>query len=333
MISIKGVDLRSLPISGLQKVRELESFDGPLLTHFRHPSGEDYLYYWCDCDAAVNRWMVMRVGENSILRLINRLVPLDFVIPAGAKDDFVYFVDLDGMGRTIQVTLTLKNAVPDEYLPQPGAYPRMRIAGDERAYSILVEGALSLDELFDLPTKFSQAYSLQYTIATLRPESFNSFPWRGGFSSMHFYRGIAKKMPAEARADLDAVQLASPGFIRFVMERKPAELVVDGIKHFLDRESESQAAYDRLRIYVRDHKLNDLREKNANFESQPWKEHEESLARLSKELIEAMELQGGEVLLQATEGPFESAKIAMSYAQRLKELARAAADGTIVFPR
>lgn len=121
MITLRGIEIPSLPISGLRKVRDLDAFDGPLLSHFRHPSGDDYLYYWCDCDEAANRWMVLRVTESNILRLANRVVPLDYVIPAGARDDFVYFVDEDGSGRPAQVFLVLKKDLPREYTPESGA--------------------------------------------------------------------------------------------------------------------------------------------------------------------------------------------------------------------
>ncbi|HVA51350.1 MAG TPA: hypothetical protein VNH11_33725 [Pirellulales bacterium] len=332
MIALRGIEIPSLPISGLHKVRDLDAFDGPLLSHFRHPSGDDYLYYWCDCNDSANRWMVLRVTERNILRLANRVVPLDYVIPTGAKDDFVYFVDLDGNGRAARVLLVIKENVPADYTPQGGARLPSRVLGDDGSYTILVEGPLSLDELFELPTKYSQAYSLQYTLATLRPDGFEAFPWRGGFSSMHFYRDIAKKLPAEAKPALDAVQIASPGFIRFVMDRRTASLVTEAVGRFLDAKSAANLAYDRLRLYIRAEKLNDLREKNKDLRSHEWAEHDAKLIDFTRSLIEAMQVIGGEILSSAAEAPFESAKITMSYAHRLRELAHFANAGQIIFP-
>jgi hypothetical protein len=332
MIALRGIEIPSLPISGLHKVRDLDAFDGPLLSHFRHHSGDDYLYYWCDCDDSTNRWMVLRVTESNILRLVNRVVPLDFVIPSGAKDDFVYFIDQDSHGRAARVFLVLKENVPPEYTPQGGSRLPTRNVGEDGSYSILVEGSLSLDELFELPTKYSQAYSLQYTLAALKPDRFEGFPWRGGFSSMHFYRDIAKKLPAEAKPALDAVQIASPGFIRFIMDRRTAKMVTEAVGRFLDAKSASNLAYDRLRLYIRDEKLNDLREKNRDFRSADWTRHDAKLVELTRSLIEAIQIVGGEILLNAARAPFEAAKITMSYAHRLKELAHFAAAGKIIFP-
>jgi hypothetical protein len=75
--------LTALPMGGLRHVRDLIYFDGPLLSHFKHPKGDDYLYYWCDCDEQANRWMVLRVTETSILWLTSGRWTLDTVIPNG----------------------------------------------------------------------------------------------------------------------------------------------------------------------------------------------------------------------------------------------------------
>ena len=276
--------------------------------------------------------MVLRVTESNVLRLANRVVPLDYVIPSAAKDDFVYMVDVDGTGRTARAMLVPKENVPADYTPQSGARLPTRVAAEDGSYTLLVEGPLSLDELFELPTKYSQAYSLQYTLATLQPDGFEAFPWRGGFSSMHFYRDIAKKLPAEAKPALDAVQIASPGFIRFFMDRRTARLVTEAVSRFLSSKSAASLAYDRLRMYIRDQKLNDLREKNRVFRSPDWSTHDARLSELTRSLIDAMQVMGGEILLKAAEAPFESAKITMSYAHRLKDLARFANEGQIIFP-
>ena len=122
MEPVEGAILRSLPVSGLEHVRDLDDFEGPLLSQYAHPSGDQYLFYWCDCDDTVNRWMVLRVSEASILRLIHRVVPLDYVIPKSCRDDFVYLIDTDSAGVTTSVNLTGLSAIPPAYTPQPGAF-------------------------------------------------------------------------------------------------------------------------------------------------------------------------------------------------------------------
>src|SRR5258707_791299 len=120
MKPLGGITLPTLPISGLRRVRDLIYYDGPLLSHFEHANGDDYLYYWCDCDESTNRWMVLRVDESSILRLINRFVPLDYVIPGGCRDDFVYFVDIGSDSAIVAASLLNVARVPEDYVPDKG---------------------------------------------------------------------------------------------------------------------------------------------------------------------------------------------------------------------
>jgi hypothetical protein len=127
MITLEGTELASLPIAGLRKVGDIDAFDGPLICHFRDTGNDDYLYYWCDCDAAANRWMVLRVGESELLRLANGVAPLHDVIPAAAKDDFVYFVEIDGNNKAARVLQVPKGNVPADYMPETGTALR---AGD-----------------------------------------------------------------------------------------------------------------------------------------------------------------------------------------------------------
>lgn len=119
---IKSISLPRFPVQDLSLVRHLDYYDGPLLSEFRRKNGERYLYYWCDCDKQVNRWMVLRIAEASILRLANRFVPLDFVIPEKCLDDFVYFVDISSTGKIVKTRLTDVDEIPDEYKPSSGSY-------------------------------------------------------------------------------------------------------------------------------------------------------------------------------------------------------------------
>ena len=121
MKEIGGFTIPGLPITGLKHVRDLLYHEGPLLSQYAHPNGDTYLHYWCDCDEMQNRWMVLRVNEAMVLRLVNHFLPLDQVVPQACRDDFVYFVDTDGR-ETRSVKMVAMADIPPDYLPQPGAY-------------------------------------------------------------------------------------------------------------------------------------------------------------------------------------------------------------------
>ena len=176
MIPLPGQSLSSLPISGLCKVRDLEYFDGPLLSHFQHARGGHYLSYWCDRDEEVNRWMLIRVGEASIVRLINRFIPLDRAIPQACQDDYVYFIDLDTHGATVRASLCITEQIPEGYLPKPGVYLEYEPSKDDRSYAVLIEGTLTNEQLSEIPVRYGQAYAFLYLVNVLRRGYPQSFP-------------------------------------------------------------------------------------------------------------------------------------------------------------
>ncbi len=192
MKTIDGIPLTGLPVSGLRHVRDLSYFDGPLLSHYEHPNGDDYLYYWCDCDETANRWMVLRVSEASILRLVQRVVPLDFVIPNGCRDDFVYVIDTTTTGAIHQAALVLKSKIPADYRPKAGTYLESETPANDQSYAVLVEGDWSVHDLGDFPNTFEKTYSFLYSLNVLHVREVEAFPWRGGFSSYHFFKWTSR---------------------------------------------------------------------------------------------------------------------------------------------
>jgi len=288
MRELEGSPLPILPIIGLERVRDLESFDGPLLTHFRHRrQGDNYLYYWCDCDEKANRWMILRVSETNIIRLMNRFVPLDFVVPKACQDDFVYFADMDASGQLANVTLTRLDSIPLEYVPSHGAYldALATHTDDLRSYPVLIERQLSIETLSAIPRVFSQIYAFVYCFFALRRQDLSGFPWRGGFSAMHFYRWLAGLVPGEYSPSVDTLQYASPGFIRFSsLDPKVVIQVGSFITRFVKDYSEIMLQYSILMEYIRTNKLNEIR----TVEDARWSNHGDELVNRTRGLLQAL---------------------------------------------
>src|SRR5262245_38565982 len=66
---------KALPVQ-LSHVRDIEGYEGPLLSEFRSEHGEPYLYHWCDRDKTHNRWLVVRTVKREILRYEAGDIPL-----------------------------------------------------------------------------------------------------------------------------------------------------------------------------------------------------------------------------------------------------------------
>lgn len=332
MLKIQGSVLEFLPVVDLERVRDLEYYDGPLLSHFRHRrKGDHYLYYWCDCNETVNRWMILRVGEASIIRLVNRFVPLDYVIPKACQDDFVYFVDMDSDGLADKVTLCRLAAVPEIYVPAEGAYLHVDAPTDakhRRTYSVLIESNLSIGELSDLPRVFSQAYAFLYILLVLKPAKLAGYPWRGGFSAVHFYRWLLDLIPGEDRPSVATLQYASPGFIRFALDPNIAGRIGNLITNMLGENDALMGTYRELYGYIRSNKLNDLKRTDQD----EWSKHDRPLTVFTRTILQQLNLPEPEELIAVARRPFEAAKIALSFVRRVRHLAKLDADGLVRFP-
>jgi hypothetical protein len=331
MLELPGIDFKSLPIRGLQKVRDLDDFDGPLLIHFRHRRGDNYIYYWCDCDAGFNRWMVLRISETNILRLVNRIVPLDFVIPKQCQDDFAYFIDIDAAGRTSRCTLIAISDVPAEYVPDAGAYLDLAAAMDPASYAVLIDGDWSLDTLSELPRRFSQVYAFLYALREMALSSMISHPWRGGFSAMHFYKWLAEIIPSEHRPQPRRISYASPGFIQFSLHRQTAGYVVKCMNTMSGKGSQSASLHSELEGYIRLNKLNELPESDPRWETT----FNGPLLEYTNRMLFDLGIPDAEIesFVSAAPRPFEAAKIAKSFVTRLKQLAKYEHDGLAKYPR
>ena len=90
------------------KVSDLIYFDGPLLSHFITPNGDNYLFYWCDVDDLYNRCIIQKYIQKNI--------PLKDII-LSPLDGFVYVADIDNDINYQSVQILLSKELPDEYVP------------------------------------------------------------------------------------------------------------------------------------------------------------------------------------------------------------------------
>lgn len=120
MIQLRGIESK-FPTNDLRKVADLIYFDGPFLSHYVSKSGDNYLSYWVDCDESNQRWLVFRVGINSLQNYVNKKKSL-YELINGVDDGFVYAVDISEDGTQSVPLMTFLADIPDEYLPTADSY-------------------------------------------------------------------------------------------------------------------------------------------------------------------------------------------------------------------
>jgi hypothetical protein len=92
-------------------------------------------------------------------------------------------------------------------------------------YIITIGGIWSLNDFYELPHVFEQAYVFNCAVFQVEMtttferlnEVFLSYPWRGGYSAVNFYNSLGKHIPAHFRAKIKSIQYASPGGIELIV--------------------------------------------------------------------------------------------------------------------
>lgn len=112
---IEGINAK-LNFSDLVKMSDLIFFDGPLLSHYVHKSGTNYLSYWVDCDDEYERWLVFNVGLTYLQRYVNGEISLLNLLK-GIENGLINVVDVNTDGDIINNQLVEISNLPESYFP------------------------------------------------------------------------------------------------------------------------------------------------------------------------------------------------------------------------
>lgn len=330
-----AVRLPAHPVSGLQHVSDLIYADGPLLSHYVHPKGDSYLYYWCDCDDASHRWMLIRVSEFDVLQLAYRFIPLNLVIPQGNLDDYVYFVDVSEDETSVLMCGTRN--IPEDYKPAKGAYIEVDCSSSMEDYTILLDGELSPQDLFRLPRLMELLYSFQYAVDVLAIQEVEKFPWKNGFSSGQFDSWISRTIPFEDRLTVEKLQVASPGLIRFHASHGIFDSIASATRHYISEKYRIRKA-DRLLLdwisdkYTGDSKPGDEKGEYESATPSEKKRMDETLLQRLEYFLREFKWLELESIIETTRTPFEAAQVSRWYYRRVRDLAKAVESGDVKMP-
>jgi hypothetical protein len=115
-------------------VSDLIFFDGPLLSLFENKEGDLYLYYWCDTNDTLNRWIILRVSIKSIKKYLSKKISLRDLI-LNPIDKFLYFVDMDNDLNYNHVNLVYPSELTLSYIPDKDSFYNFANLGYNQAES------------------------------------------------------------------------------------------------------------------------------------------------------------------------------------------------------
>ena len=314
-----GTPLPRLPVD-LTWTRDLEGFDGPLLSEFCSASGDTYLYSWCDSDKTHNRWMVLRTSPRSLIEYLHRKITL-FKLIESAQDGFVYFVDMDGDATVRHVALVRLSEIPEAYWPAPDSWHdndlRPRAEQQNSRQEVLIQGQWDMADFGLFPRRYSQVYAFIYMMnsGAQVPPAFH-FRYRRGFPIVKLFTGLLKQLPVGERPVVSAIQYMSPGFIRLQANPSISAKVYEAIETARARREAIREAYRAIREYEQ-MDLSDGME--GNFRA------------ALEHMADVLGLIDIDRLLTMVGGYLSAAKVLGSYHRFLEELARYEDDGKVTF--
>ncbi|MFT3843366.1 MAG: hypothetical protein QM723_40665 [Myxococcaceae bacterium] len=317
-------ELTSLPLQ-LKHVRDLEEFEGPLLSEFVALNGETFVYYWCDSDKEFNRWLVVRTTKPRLMRYLVRKADLRDLI-AGCPDQAVYIVDVDANGEAKAFWFAPVPSLPAVYAPKPGvlfsALPGAD-AGDDAGLKHFQDVALAEDAGFETvanyPRKYLQAYSFHAHFGPgghARNISI-SYNLTKGFVFGTLFRQLQANVPRAKIAKTEEISYASPGYLRFSVEPNIAKGVRDSVMKYAANEFQVRELSKTLSVWSnksgKQSKAKVLKDSDA-------REHILRIGRL-------LGVDGGG-LVRHCDSLWIAAKAMISYARRIRFLAEDEAWGT-----
>lgn len=115
---------------GLAHVRDLEAFDGPILSEFRDGAGAVWLLKWATCDDAAHRWLMVKSTPENVVYYLAGAISMHTLLSAAG--DAAMLVDYDGAEARGAWTVSLSDPVIRRYLPEPTAMhdPELRPEAD-----------------------------------------------------------------------------------------------------------------------------------------------------------------------------------------------------------
>lgn len=235
----------------LHFVRDLEEFDGPILSELRAEKGGLYLEKWCAHDGGTVRTLVVRTEQRAIAEyLAGRMSMLNLLtIPS---DDVGFIVDR--VGDTIQAVYMIRVSIlPPKYLPRSVAYhdPALRPDWDKSPQSFLFDAAWDADLLARIERLYADVFA--FTLFTNADSGYSppghifNYDYNRGFPIVQAFNSMRAAVPREMRAKSVGVSANSPGVITIDAQHLTASRVLNAINAL----KRSEKAYDNLHNWSR----------------------------------------------------------------------------------
>jgi hypothetical protein len=216
-------------------VRDLEQFEGPILTELRIKGGARFVEKWCDLDGDLVRTLVVRSDQRSIAEyLAGRKSLFDLLV--GPSADVGLLLDRR-LGETAAGHLVQVSKLPPEYLPSAGAMhdPTLRPRWRTETQVFLLDQTWDAKLLSQLERNYQQVFAFCYfthedqDTATV-PVTPLTYVYDSGYSYWRAFDSLYRRLPANDQPRAVGVEAASPGSLSIAAPAEAARRVNEAVE-------------------------------------------------------------------------------------------------------
>jgi hypothetical protein len=201
---------------------------------------------------------------------------------------------------------------------------------------IMIDRAWTLDDLYQFPRTFQQAYSFWDSVIGEHDDRsreginhiFAIFPWQGGSSAVHFFDQL--KRFAVPPPKIVSIHYQSPGWLELGLIVTSALTLSRAIKQIASTIGQCNATYDQIYRGMKERKI--LRLKTELELGRLEKEHLEFIAASSGTLAKVLGFAGSKEIDEKTKNQYVTLKILMTVYRRVGILARYEDRKKAIFP-
>jgi len=311
----------------------LLSYEVPLVILAKRSSGDFYLGLNYDDGDTAHKFYFSRVKAEHLKLLYEEKIDVHYVLTKLHRGKY----ELGELWGAVAEAFTTKSSaeLPDDCLPEAGMFiPGHAVESQNSDVKVVdIDGQWEISDLRKFSDLVQDCYSLGFALfgaagnaASNRINSlFHKHPWRGGFSSVNFFRELYSNIPTEDRAGIRSFEYASPGEIQFYMNGDVADSIREIVNGINDDESPAREVYKSS--YRRLQDLGWLSKSDTDIALSDL-----DLAELTDILNECcaafgIENQADHILELASNDPLSAVKIVFAYYRRLQGLADYVATG------
>jgi hypothetical protein len=255
-LSNDGQEFSVSHLPRLETVRELEAFDGPILSQLRAlDSGKMYIEKWCARDLSVTRSLIVRTSDRMIAEYLDGRVTL-IALLAASNDGFGVLVDKN-RGEAIRAAAVRIDGLPERYLPKPHARHRnsLRPPWESVPHTFILDAAWDARLLARIEKQYGEVASFSFfgdpLVNVEMPANIRQSGYDHGYQYFSFFDLLRKKLPYEYRPETVSVAVASPGALTIVAPYSTAARVARAVS--LSNSPAAQEAYAALHFWSKLH--------------------------------------------------------------------------------